>query len=555
MAKQKANTQRAARNEALDIRLQDVADGLEDGLFIIDREYRVKFANSAMLQEMHQRNKMPMGRQCYEVFEARNKPCGAPLWPCPLAKVLQSGKPTVIVHTKPSHNASTVSHRYIRITMHPLRDSQGNIHAIAELRRDVTAERELESQILRRHHHLHALSRTSTAVSGLWDLDAILNVCLDIGLEVVNGEIGGTLLLDEQNQSLRYRVYRGLSARYVEEMHMTLGEGIAGRVVKTGEPILVEDISKDPTAAHPDLITTEGLKGFASVPLKSKDKVVGVMNIASHMPGRFSEDDLYLLNSIGCQVGTAIEQARLYERLASATERYQILLQHALTAQEDERKRIARELHDETSQSLTSLTLSLQAIIGIAEMKGIKDADLMERIRATHSYAVHAGNEIVRLMKELRPTLLDELGMPVAIHRYAKDTLQAQGINVSAEFLGTDQRFAPEVEVTLFRVAQGAIGNILEHSGAKNASISLNCSGTECVMQIEDDGKGFDVNRLTQVDPSGRGAGLFTMKERIRLVGGTCNVESRPGQGTKITWNVPLTTDVADEKDKATSSR
>jgi len=158
-------------------------------------------------------------------------------------------------------------------------------------------------------------------------------------------------------------------------------------------------------------------------------------------------------------------------------------------------------------------------------------------------------------MKELRPTLLDELGMPVAIHRYAKDTLQAQGINVSAEFLGTDQRFAPEVEVTLFRVAQGAIGNILEHSGAKNASISLNCSGTECVMQIEDDGKGFDVNRLTQVDPSGRGAGLFTMKERIRLVGGTCNVESRPGQGTKITWNVPLTTDVADEKDKATSSR
>ena len=554
MRGQKTKIQPAARNEASDISLQDVADGLEDGLFIIDRKYRIRFVNSVMQQQLRESGN-PVGRQCYDVLESRDNPCGPPLWRCPLTKVLQSGKPTVIVHSRSSSDTDIVPKDYVRITMYPLRNHRGDIHAIAELRRDVTAERELESQILRRHHHLQALSRISSATSGLWDLDAILNVCLDIGLEVVNGEIGGTLLLDEQNQSLRYRVYRGLSARYVEEMHMTTGEGIAGRVVKTGEPILVEDISKDPTAAHPDLITTEGLKGFASVPLKAKDKVVGVMNIASHMPGHFSEDDLYLLNSIGCQVGTAIEQARLYERLASATQRYQILLQHALTAQEDERKRIARELHDETSQSLTSLTLSLQAIIGIAEMKGIKDADLMERIRATHSYAVHAGNEIVRLMKELRPTLLDELGMPVAIHRYAKDTLQAQGINVSAEFIGTDQRFPPEVEVTLFRVAQGAIGNILEHSGAKNVSIRLDCNATECVLRIEDDGKGFDVNRLTRVDPSGRGAGLFTMKERIRLVGGICNVESHPGQGTKITWKVPLTTDVADEKDKATSSR
>ena len=439
--------------------------------------------------------------------------------------------------------------------MYPLRDHHGNIHAVAELRRDVTAEREMEHQILKQHHYLHALSRISTATSGLWDLDAILNVCLDTVLEVVNGEIGGILLLDEQNERLRYQAYRGLSAKYAEEMKMRVGEGIAGRVAQTGEPILLKDISEDARAARADLINTEGLKGFASVPLKAKDKVVGVMNMASPTPGRFSGDDLYLLNTIGCQVGTAIEQARLYDRLANATERYQVLLQHALTAQEDERKRIARELHDETSQSLTSLTLSLQAIIGMAEMKGIGDADLMERIRATHSYAVHAGNEIVRLMKELRPTLLDELGMSVAIQRYAKDTLQAQGINISAEFVGTDQRFPPEIEVTLFRVAQGAIGNILEHSGAKNASIKLDCSDTECVMRIEDDGKGFDVNKLTRVDPSGRGAGLFTMKERIRLVGGICEVESHPGQGTKITWNVPLVRDTADEKDKGTSSR
>ncbi len=554
MGEQKTRVQAAARNEASDISLQDVADGLEDGLFIIDRKYRIRFVNSVMQQQLRQSSN-PVGRQCYNVLESRDNPCGPPLWLCPLTKVLQSGKPTVIVHPKYSPNAHIVSNEYIKITMYPLRDHHGHIHAVAELRRDVTAERELESQILRHHHQLVILSHISSAMTKLWDLDAILRNALDNVLEIISGAIGGILLLDDETETLYYRVQRGLSARYAKEMRMPLGEGIAGRVAQTGEPMLLEDISKDPRSVRPVLISAEGLKGFVSIPLKARDKVVGVMNVASHVAGWFGADHVSLLNSIGDYLGAAIEQARLYERLASATERYQILLHHALTAQEDERKRIARELHDETSQSLTSLTLSLQAIIGIAEMKGIKDADLMERIRATHSYAVHAGNEIVRLMKELRPTLLDELGMPVAIHRYAKDTLQAQGINVSAEFIGTDRRFPPEVEVTLFRVAQGAIGNILEHSGAKNVSVRLDCNATECVLRIEDDGKGFDVNKLTRVDPSGRGAGLFTMKERIRLVGGACNVEAHPGQGTKITWKVPLTTDVTDEKDKATSSR
>jgi signal transduction histidine kinase len=387
------------------------------------------------------------------------------------------------------------------------------------------------------------------------DLDDVLRVCLDIALEVVNGEIGGILLFDEERRKLRYRISRGLSPKYVEEMELAPGEGIAGSVLKKGTPVLVEDITQDPRVIHHDLISTEGLKGFASVPLKAKDKVVGVMNMASHMTGHFSEDDLYLLNSIGCQIGTAIEQARLYERLTSVATRYQTLLRHALTAQEDERKRIARELHDETSQAITSLTLNLQAIIGAAEAKGIKDADLMDRLRTTHSYTVRVGNEIVKLMKELRPTLLDELGMPAAIQRYAKDTLQPSGVDVLVEFTGTDRRFPPEIEVTLFRVAQGLIGNILKHAEAKVVSINLECDAAKCILQIKDDGKGFDVRKLTRVDPSGRGAGLFTIKERVKLVGGRCKVESRPGSGTRVTAKVPLPKDMSNEEDKGPDSR
>ena len=551
MRRKETAIQRAARNTGLDITLQNIVDNLEDELLVIDSEYRVRFANSAVRGRFQNGAESPIGRLCYEVFHDRDRPCGAPLWDCPLRKILESGSMTTVIHPVRILGADT----YIKITAYPLLDSHGNTTAVVELRRDVTAERELETQILRRHHQLSALSHISSAVSGLWDLDAILRIALDNVLEIINGAIGGILLLDEETKKLYYRMQRGLSAKYAEEMRMSLGEGIAGTVAQTGEPMLLEDLSKDPRTARPDLVSAEGIKGFVSIPLKAKDKVVGVLNVASHEAGRFGADDVSLLNSIGDYLGTAIEQARLYAGLARAGERYRALLQHALTAQEEERKRIARELHDETSQALTSLTMSLQAIIAMAEMKGIGDAELMEKLRTMHSYAVHAGNEIVKLMKELRPTLLDELGMPAAIHRYAKDTLQAQGINVSAEFRGTDERLPPEVEVTLFRIAQGAIGNILEHSGAKNTSIKLECNAGECLLHIEDDGKGFDVSKLTQVDPSGRGAGLFTMKERARLVGGDCRVESQPGRGTKVIVEIPVAREVPVEEDKGANSR
>jgi len=553
MSQKKSATQRAGGNASLDISLQDVTDGIEDKLFVIDREYRVSFANLAIRQNLP-KSEAFVGKRCYEVFEGRSNPCSSTLWKCPLMKVLQSGDPTVIIYPAPVPTLTTVSKSYIKVTLYPLKDSQGNINAIVELRKDVTAERELETQILKRHQQLLALSHISSAVRGLHDLDIILRTALDNVLELINGDIGGILLWDEEPKILRYRVYRGLSPSYAEGVQLSLGEGIAGRVAQTGEPILLEDISKDPRTARPVSICAEGIRGFVSIPLKSKNKVVGVMNVASHAVGRFGLDDVSLLSSIGDYLGSAIEEASLYARLERARERYQALLRHALTAQEQERKRIARELHDETSQAITSLTLSLQAIIAMAEMIGIGDAEFMNKVKTTHSFAVHAGYEIVRLMKELRPTLLDELGLAAAIHRYAKDSLEARGINVSAEFSEMEERLPPEVEVTLYRIAQGLIGNILEHSGAKNVTINLERNANECILRIEDDGKGFDVSKLTRVESSGRGAGLFTMRERLKLVGGVGHVESEPGRGTTVIAKVPLVKDVADEEDSGTNS-
>jgi len=411
-----------------------------------------------------------------------------------------------------------------------------------------------KDEIEKRYHDLLALSRVSAAVSGLRDLDAILEVALDNVLTIMNGTIGGIMLVDEQTKTLSYRVYRGLSAKTAEEVCLSLGQGIAGGVAQSGKSILLEDISTDPRAARPDIITTEGLKAFISVPLRAKESVLGVINVASHMPRHFTKHDMYLLNSIGDQVGVAIEQAELQERLRKGRERYRQLARQTLVAQEEERRRIAGELHDETSQALSGLALHLQALTDMAEMSNIQDDEFKAKLKKAHALATQIGTEVGKLIKELRPTLLDTVGLVPAIRQYAEANLAPLSINLSLECNGDCGSLPSEVEVGLFRVAQGALGNIAKHSMAKNVAITLECKANEVLLCISDDGQGFDVSEITRIEESGRGRGLFSMKERVRLLDGTCSITSQPRKETKVIAIVPVIRSVLNAEDKSTGN-
>lgn len=551
MPKKETENQQAITNISLEITLQDVVDGVEDELVVIDKEYRVIFANSAMRSRFRKGDESIVGGLCYEVFYNRDQPCTAPLWECPLREVLESGGTVEVIHPDSVHEAN----RELKVTAYPLRDSHGNTQAIVELRRDITAEIELESQTSTRHHELLVLSRVSAALSGLWNLDAILRVALDSVLNIMNGTIGGILLLNEQTQTLSYRVHRGLSAKYVEEMQMSLGEGITGRVAESGKSILLEDISADPRTAYPELVSTEGLKAFISVPLRAKDKVLGVINVASRTPRSFTANDMHLLHSIGDQLGVAIEQARLYERLRGARERLRRLARQNLAAEEEERRRIARELHDETSQSLSGLALQLQALLDMAEMSGKEDNEFIAGLKKVQLLTVQVHNEVSRLIADLRPALLDTLGLVPAVRQHAEARLHPLEINVSVETRGIERRLPSGVEASLFRFIQGAIGNIAQHSQAKNATIVLEYQEDELSMRITDDGQGFDVSEITDIEESGRGRGLFSMRERIGYLGGTSGMESQIGVGTTVWASVPIGQDIENAEDKSINSR
>jgi signal transduction histidine kinase len=220
--------------------------------------------------------------------------------------------------------------------------------------------------------------------------------------------------------------------------------------------------------------------------------------------------------------------------LLERDEQRRLALRKVISAQEDERKRIARELHDETTQTLVALVMSLQ--LAAEKIQGGEGAKKVEDARAL---AVRTLDEVHRLIVDLRPSVLDDLGLKSAIQWYADRALKARGVNVRCEFSGLDGRLPFEVETALFRCAQEAMTNIARHSSADAALIQCARRDGRVTIEIEDDGNGFDVAAASKPDEKGRGWGLLGIRERIELLGGTVRIESSPGEGTLVALDVP----------------
>jgi signal transduction histidine kinase len=193
-----------------------------------------------------------------------------------------------------------------------------------------------------------------------------------------------------------------------------------------------------------------------------------------------------------------------------------------ISAQEDERRRVARELHDETSQLLAALGMALHAGPGTASAD---PGDLLNRLQD----GVH------RLIVNLRPAVLDDLGLAAAINMLAETQLRRGGIAVRTELSDLEHhRLPPSIETAVFRIVQEAILNIVRHSGATSVLIQAGTDDGHVWVEIEDDGDGFDLAAVHPDADSLRGVGLLGMRERAELLGGRLTIESAPGEGTRV---------------------
>lgn len=212
-------------------------------------------------------------------------------------------------------------------------------------------------------------------------------------------------------------------------------------------------------------------------------------------------------------------------------------LRQVLIAQEDERKRVSRELHDETGQSLLLLIHGLDAI---SSSPGPKLPDhVREKATELHTLAVDILDGVRRFAQELRPAILDHLGLIAAIEWMADSLRRERAITVTVAVSGSEHGLSPEAKLVLFRIAQEALANVKRHSAASKAVIKLQCGASGTSLMISDDGKGFEVPQLLGDLARDGMLGLTGMRERATLIGGTLQVESKPGEGTVVTADLP----------------
>lgn len=231
------------------------------------------------------------------------------------------------------------------------------------------------------------------------------------------------------------------------------------------------------------------------------------------------------------------ENERLFQRLIEGERRFRGLAKAVWKVQEDERRRLARELHDGLGQNLTALTHQLERLQ--QKLDGGDPGELAARLADSVDMARLALNESRELSRLLRPPVLDDLGLPAALSWLARNLEQRTGLRVELTLAGIEKRLDPELETLVFRLIQEALTNVLRHSGTLHAAVGVSRSEDLLELRISDSGKGFDA-RGAFAGHEAAGSGLRGMRDRLELFGGRLELASAPGQGTLVSAAVPL---------------
>jgi two-component system sensor histidine kinase UhpB len=239
----------------------------------------------------------------------------------------------------------------------------------------------------------------------------------------------------------------------------------------------------------------------------------------------------------------------MLDRLDERTQQMRALTERAINAHEEERKRIARQLHDDTAQSLSILIVNLERLDGLIPPD---QPDVQTRLLAARELATRTLKDLRQTAYDLRPTMLDDLGLAPAIRWFARSRLEEAGVHVRLDIANeAAHRLPPQLETTLYRIAQEAITNIVRHADATLATIHLTRENSHICLRIEDDGYGFDVVQTPHQAVHLQHFGLLGMRERAELVGGAVTLASQPGRGTCLEVTLPLDETGADHEQDA----
>lgn len=380
--------------------------------------------------------------------------------------------------------------------------------------------RERDAALTRRNEDASLLNDIGSTLTSSLELDEILNRTLALVMNYMKVEAGEIFLLEDDKQTLRMVLHRGEAAEaFWTQNRFHVGEGFPGLAAKTGEPVLSEDLAKD-TRFLRDAVVKAGFHQLACVPLKASGNLVGVLGVATRGQSPFDARDVQLLSAVSNWAGLAIENARLH----SNARRLAVL---------EERERIGMDLHDGIIQSIYGVGLAME---NIQHLVGDGEAPVKNRVK----HVIDDLNQIIRDIRayilDLRPRQMNNENLMDGLRRLASEyrahTLASATVNgAKAKLDSVPQGHS----MALFHICQEALANAAKHAAAKRVSINVWTTDERVIMEVRDNGKGFDLDKKSK----SLGHGLANMQTRVRAVGGEVDISSAPGEGATVLAWVP----------------
>ena len=366
---------------------------------------------------------------------------------------------------------------------------------------------------------LQSLQEVGNALATETDLEKLLDLIVRRLRELLDARIVA-LALPSGADALRFAAVAG--AEDLLGTTISRSGSKSGAVLERRRSERIDSVLDDPEV-HQEISRQLAARTGMWVPLIARDQAIGVLEIHDKqgLDPRFDHDDFRLAETFAARAAVAVELSQRVARDA---------VRRVVQAQELERQRLARELHDETGQALTSILLGLKPL-----EEALADHPARTGLAELQEQVVSALQDVRRLAVRLRPAVLDDFGLVPALERLAESFAEGTDVRIDFHSALGKTRLPSEVETALYRVVQESLTNIVKHADAHNVSVSVAAREFTVAAVIEDDGGGFDPRNVR-----GEGVGLLGMRERLALIDGRLEIESRPGAGTTIVAEVPL---------------
>jgi PAS domain S-box-containing protein len=499
----KQTEQALRQSEAL---YRSIAQNIPSGaVFVVDRDMRYRLAEGPILPELGLVGDGVEGKTIYEVLPGDEARARISWYEAALAGQTVSGE-------------LGVGNRTFLIQMTPLFDEEGEIYATLALAQDITERKEAEET-------MRSLLRLSSKLTATLDLDNLMSMLTEEALALTKSRCGTSGLYTPQGFVTHTYHLNGQAIPWRRTFRP--GQGIPGWLIEHKEPYLSNDVASDPFAI-PEICAQFGLETVLSTPvLDTNGEILAFFEVSNKEDGTgFTESDREKLMGISQIASIAIQNAQSYEQMRE-------LSRKIVHAQEEERRRLSRELHDSAGQVLTALQINLSMLAS-----SLEDKVLQQQVQEAAEMASATHDEIRAASHALRPPALEMVGLNATLQALCRDFAKQAGLEI--EYEGIDIDSVPDqISISFYRFVQEALTNVARHAQATSVQVRLAYERDELYITVEDDGIGISDTRLVAAPASG-GVGLLGLRERFELIGGEVRVESINGHGTRVAARCPI---------------